>query len=57
MKQTDSLLHQTRRRFLGMMTALGSMFAWPARGEQKSNLSDHEAAFYRKGRKDDIDTS
>ena len=53
MKTTNNIFHQTRRRFLGMLGALGTMLSWPASASRKSRLSRHEASFYRKGRHQD----
>jgi hypothetical protein len=52
MKETKHIFSQTRRRFLAMLGVLGTMLAWPARGNAKSRLSRHEASYYRKGRND-----
>jgi len=53
MKSANSLFHHTRRRFLGMLGALGTVISWPATASRKSRLSRHEASFYRKGRHHD----
>ena len=50
MKETNHIFHQTRRRFLGMLGALGTLLSWPASASRKSKLSGREASFYRKGR-------
>jgi len=49
MKEAKSIFYQTRRRFLGMLGALGAMVSLPALGSRKCRLSRHEASFYRKG--------
>ena len=51
MNDNNNLFTQTRRRFLFMLGALGTMFTWPAWGCRESRLSRHEASFYRKGRR------
>ena len=53
MKQTRSLFKLTRRRFLALFAAMGSLFTWPVIGKpiiSKSDpkLSNKEASFYRK---------
>lgn len=53
MKTANKLFHHTRRRFLGMLGALGTVLCWPATASRKSMLSRHEASFYRKGRHQD----
>lgn len=55
MTRTHDLLQQTRRRFIGVLGALGALLSWPALGHPaKSRLSRHEAAFYRKGQRRDL---
>jgi hypothetical protein len=50
MKETNPVFSRTRRRFLTLLGVLGTMFAWPSHGSDKSRLSRQEASFYRKGR-------
>jgi hypothetical protein len=50
MNDTNYLFTQTRRRFLSMLGALGTILSWPALGSREFRLSRHEASFYRKGR-------
>ncbi len=53
MKENNNIFHHTRRRFLGMLGALGTLLSWPAASaSRKSKLSGREASFYRKGRRD-----
>ena len=50
MTRTHEAFKQTRRRFLGILGALGALLSWPVLGRPpKSRLSGREAAFYRKG--------
>ncbi len=51
MNETNCLFTQTRRRFLSMLGALGTLLAWPAWGNREYKLSRHEASFYHKGRR------
>jgi len=48
MNTASKLFHHTRRRFLGMLGAMGTLLPWPASASRKSRLSRHEASFYRK---------
>ena len=48
MKQTSTLFEPTRRRFLAVLAAIGSLFSWPVIGKADSKLSKKEASFYRK---------
>ena len=50
MNKSGGICYATRRRFLGLLAALGTLMPWSVRGEAKSGLSKREAAFYRKGR-------
>lgn len=52
MKTTQHSFSRTRRRFMALLGALGTMLTWPVRGSSDSRLSRHEASFYRKGRHD-----
>jgi hypothetical protein len=51
MNDTNHIFTQSRRRFLGMLCALGTLLSWPARGRSEYRLSRHEASYYRKGRR------
>lgn len=51
MNDNNDLFTQTRRRFLSMLGALGTLLSWPAWGSHGYRLSRHEASFYRKGRR------
>ena len=53
MKQTRSFFNLTRRRFLALFAAMGSLLSWPVTGKPiiskpSSKLSNKEASFYRK---------
>jgi len=52
MKHANSNFYQTRRRFLSMLGAVGTMLLpWPVSGKRGARLSRHEASFYRKRRR------
>lgn len=50
MKKLNSIFVRGRRRFLGLIAALGAMASWSAMASRKHRLSRHEASYYRKGK-------